>query len=610
MNSNRMKYASTPTYGMQKRNYAKKQAAAQATPTPDFTQQPSMDGNTPLTPFPAQNPFMMPQGSLAAQPSANPLFSQNPLSNPTMGVSPGMPSGIGNSSPFGAYPGFIPQQQQQNTILTYHPPIVSQAPQNFSGMFSPHTQGFAPPSYNNSANGMPQAYQNAGNTIPQGYTNQSNAMPPNVLRSDAMSGFGSYTNQAYSNPAMMPGIQNGAMGNGYSPNGYPNGNSYGGQPQNNLNNGYPSGSMNMQGGPSNFQRMPYTNMEGGAPATPTPKPPLDIDKWLKIILYGVLPVLFIPCLFVTHTFDFIRYLFIITTVISLSVLWYRQSFSSGLRTTLSVVYLTLSIVVIAMLISGNKDVQQNANLGANAAGQVTTEPTSTLEAAPLAAADTPAPNEDPGESEAEQRLTTFMDYWSQNRVEDMVNLVQPSWVSTQDSPAQALFTVVSNRTPQEYTLEGVSGVATDSSRTITMSAYIDKNNGKDPVRYRFMILMVKESGDWYVDPNSLATNDAEATVEPTVSGKETISQSLAPRMTVTPIPDPSTKLYYNADGGNYYHADPNCSAVNPKFLPMASFLYSELDDPPYSSLSPCLKCGAPTQSLGSIASEATATPAP
>ena len=40
---------------------------------------------------------------------------------------------------------------------------------------------------------------------------------------------------------------------------------------------------------------------------------------------------------------------------------------------------------------------------------------------------------------------------------------------------------------------------------------------------------------------------------------------------------------------------------------MASFLYQELDDAPYNALLPCLKCGAPTQSLGALAA-ATTTP--
>ena len=206
-----------------------------------------------------------------------------------------------------------------------------------------------------------------------------------------------------------------------------------------------------------------------------------------------------------------------------------------------------------------------------------------------------------------------MDYWCNNQIENMVNLVQPSWATLQDNPASALFTVISNRTPGEYTIEGVSGTSADSSRTVTMSAFIDKNNGKEAVKYRFMILMVREGGEWYVDPNSLATNDVATETPSPAPGKEVVSQSLQPRMTVTPIPDPGTKLYYNASGGKYYHADPNCSAVNEKFLPMASVLYSELDNAPYSALQPCLKCGAPTQSLGTLAAEesgATPTPAP
>ena len=124
---------------------------------------------------------------------------------------------------------------------------------------------------------------------------------------------------------------------------------------------------------------------------PTPRQPLGPDKWLKIILYGVLPVLFIPCLFVPPTLDFLRYLFIILSVICLSVIWYRQAFTSGVRTAISVVYLALSIIVIAMLISGNRDVTTNSNgMLANGVNQATPEPTASVEAAPLAAQETPA----------------------------------------------------------------------------------------------------------------------------------------------------------------------------------------------------------------------------
>lgn len=603
MNSNRMKYASTPTYGMQKRNFAKKQATAQATPTPDFTQQPTMDPSTPSAPFPAQSGYMLPPGAFpgAATQQAGPMFMNQPATvSPQM--MPSQPQQFAPGSPMNGFNNYMPQQPTPSMPL-YQQPLGGAAPQVSGSNFAPRAQGY----------------------MPNGYAQGNGAMPPNVTHSEAYGGMngmnGLPNGNAMGGYAQMPGMNNGMpmngingmngapnMGGGYFGAGFPNG-AMPGNGQNPYGNpGYPQGMLNTPMNTNGYNQQSFSGMDGGIPATPTPRPPFDVDKWLKIILYGILPVLFIPCIFVSHTFDFLRYLFIIATVISLSVIWYRQAFTSGMRTGISVVYLALSIIVIAMLIGNNKDTQQTNNLfNANAAGQVTAEPTTSVEAAPLAAQETPAPEEDVGESEAEQRLAMFMDYWAVNNVESMVALVQPSWASQQDSPAQALFTVISNRTPTEYQIEGISGSAADSSRTVTMSANIDKNNGKDPVRYRFMILMVKESGAWFIDPNSLATNDTVSETTPPVSGKETIAQSLAPRMTVTPIPDPSTKLYYNATGGTYYHIDPNCSAVNPKYLPMASFLYSELDDSPYSSLKPCLKCGAPTQSLGALAA-ATETP--
>ncbi|NLI22733.1 MAG: hypothetical protein GX418_14455 [Clostridiales bacterium] len=609
MNSNRMKYASTPTYGMQKRNFAKKQAAAaQTNPTPDFTQQPAVDPNTPLAPFSAQNPYLMPPGLFTgAQPNAMPYLN-NAAGMPAQGMMPQAPGGalqpsFTQGAAPGAYPGYM-QGQPVSSAPPFQPQMGAMPASGGQPSFTARSQGYVP------------------NAFPQG----NNAIPPNVMRGDAFSGasmppsglqagYGGFpsgaANAAGLNAPAGMGAMNGMGGmNGYSPASFPGGGVPVGQPGYGMSGysggmGSPAMPMGVNGG-----RAPFGGMEGGGmPAMPTPRQPFDMDRFLKILLYGVLPVLFIPCIFVSPTFDFLRYLFIILSVVTLSVLWYRQSFSSGLRTAVSVAYLALCIIVIALLISGNKDVTQSGSaLSRNAAGQASAEPSVSPEAAPLAAQETPSPVEDPGESEAELRLSTFMDYWSVNRVEDMVNLVMPSWAIAQESPAQALFTVISNRTPTEYEIESISGTSTDSSRTITMSAFIDKNNGKEPVRYRFMILMVKESGEWYVDPNSLATNDTVEATETPVAGKETISQSLAPRMTVTPIPDASTKLYYNANGGSYYHLDPNCSAVNPKYLPMASFLYSELDDPPYSSLLPCLKCGAPTQSLKALEASATATP--
>ena len=115
------------------------------------------------------------------------------------------------------------------------------------------------------------------------------------------------------------------------------------------------------------------------------------------------------------------------------------------------------------------------------------------------------------------------------------------------------------------------------------------------MNYRFVILMDKEGDDWFVDPNSLSTNDVDTTEATEVPDNLEAIFTLAPRTTVTPVPPDSTLLYYNASGGKYYHADPECSAVNAKYLPMASFTFGELDNAPYSSLLPCLKCNAPTK---------------
>lgn len=57
-----------------------------------------------------------------------------------------------------------------------------------------------------------------------------------------------------------------------------------------------------------------------------------------------------------------------------------------------------------------------------------------------------------------------------------------------------------------------------------------------------------------------------------------------------PIPNGTTPLYYNPDGGQYYHSVDNCSDVRKKYLPLTAFTYSELEEPPYADLTPCTAC--------------------
>jgi hypothetical protein len=146
---------------------------------------------------------------------------------------------------------------------------------------------------------------------------------------------------------------------------------------------------------------------------------------------------------------------------------------------------------------------------------------------------------------------------------------------------------MANRTPKDYAVESVSGTEYDTSRTVTVVSTMDRNNGKDPVKYRLSIIMVNEGDEWYVDPQSLQTYEAADTPDPSIT--ET------PSPTETPAIYPDTVLYYNPSGGEYYHLDQNCKRINERYLPLQGhFKYSELTNDKYSKLKPCAICGAPS----------------
>ena len=56
------------------------------------------------------------------------------------------------------------------------------------------------------------------------------------------------------------------------------------------------------------------------------------------------------------------------------------------------------------------------------------------------------------------------------------------------------------------------------------------------------------------------------------------------------IPDDDTPLYYNPKKGTMYHSVENCASVKKSVLPLTAFTYGELEDAPYSKLTPCPYC--------------------
>ncbi len=54
-------------------------------------------------------------------------------------------------------------------------------------------------------------------------------------------------------------------------------------------------------------------------------------------------------------------------------------------------------------------------------------------------------------------------------------------------------------------------------------------------------------------------------------------------------PDDDMPLYYNPNGGKYYHEAQYCSSVKDRYLPLTEFKYSELDNE-FDNLKPCNRC--------------------
>lgn len=555
MNGNRSRYSTNPTFSMQKRSIFKKPFQP-LLEKPDFTSagEPAKEPvqNTSAQNLPLGAPPVPPVNELFGSPAPSPTPASMPM--------PGIPNGSINFTPAPQQPPAAMQQTgvfniQSAAPLSFGQPSGQNLPplgnQNLSapgGAFSSHSQGFTPPQ-NTQFPAPLLGNQGAG-------TKNAGPAAPTVQPA------------AFANPFEAPAMQQPGFNAAFTP-----------------------------------QQQPVKQGKGAGQ-------PVDTETLLKLFLFVLIPVLFVPCLLIPTCPSLLRYLFAGMCAVAIGILWHRGMFSSNARIAATLAYALAGIIVVVMLFRGSTADPQNVQ---NNPGNVQQQQQQTMQnGMPAAAGDpavaqptfTPTPEPTPSippVSEAETRLEAFMVNWSGARIEDLVRLVQPSWASAQDNPSNRLFVLLGNRTPLSYNIEEISGSDNDSSRTVTMTANIDKNNGKDPTLYRFMVLMVKEGGEWYVDPNSLATNDQVTIKEETNTvndSRNTTAENwtIAPRQTVTPAPPASQLLYYNPNGGSMYHLDQYCPSVYDEYLPLGgSFPYSELGS--HQDKTPCLRCGAPTQTL-------------
>ena len=529
--------------------------------------------------------------------------------NNTQGVGYPPQGGFGQPVQTG-YPGYNPAEGYPSG-QGYSPPQSYQAPQGY-----PSSQGYqSAPGYQ--ASRSYQTPQVTGGQPPVTNTQEPAAVPypgqgsyPRNTYPQQPAGYPG--NTGYTPQAGIPQMNQGMSGQGYP---YSGGQPYSGGyiPQTPYNQGYaapgyqsPSGypqgydAYGQMGRSTQPQMIPPQEMSGQVPLNgggyvpqpvPVRKQPFVMTDAYLLILSAVLLILFALGMFAPGL-GVLKWAFLILSAASIAILWIKPLTENNKRLCFTIVFALLCLVTIIAFATGTSGGTTGGQPGGNPSvqtdapqGQIEGNPeTAAVNATePPAATDTPEPD-----NSAVVRLITFFSYWSANKQEDMLTLCAPSWQSTVESPRTALFGLIGTRTPKEFLAENISGTDYDTSRTVTVNTLIDRNNGKPAVRYRLNVIMVKEGdGLWYVNPESLQSLDPAETTDPNV--------------TVTPSPSPTpevysnTILYYNPKGGKYYHRDPNCKNIAPKYLPLQGhFTFAELANEPYKSLKPCAICGAPS----------------
>ena len=319
--------------------------------------------------------------------------------------------------------------------------------------------------------------------------------------------------------------------------------------------------------------------------------------FLQVCMTLLLPIVFIVALILGYTE--VHWGFVALSALALLCMWAFGAFIPQARKTMTLIYTALMMVSVAAALWFTTSLMQppadptSAYNGGDVSGlfgrDVTASQVGTYADTVNANNNNPQPAAPPevtpdSRSLAQERLEQFMNSWMNLDYTAMLNYCSPAWKNAQPNPEQAIFKVRGTQTPTNFEVIYVSGNDADDSRTITMEAMIDRGDGNAPTKYRYEVLMLRVNGQWYVDPASLTT--ATKVVD---AGTPTPNYTLMP----TNSPDPNQVLYYNPDGGSYYHTDKNCSSTSIKYLPLkGSFLYSEIGN---YDLKPCSECNAPNR---------------
>ena len=342
------------------------------------------------------------------------------------------------------------------------------------------------------------------------------------------------------------------------------------------------------------QRVYPTSGRSGFRVQPAARREIPWDTIAKVLMFGVLPILFI--LSMVFAWTAVKWIVLVGAVASIAAMWLRELVTPNARLVLSLLLASAAVVCLVSALATNASDNQNP-AQPNQSGQMQQGSTSgnNLDVN-LTATDTPNPAPTPtatpvdDSEECYAQLHSFFTLWKNNAISQMVNLTSPSWRSSikggTDAVTQKLFgEVLTNRTPVSWDFTAITGTSNDIARMVTVRAVINKNNTLGESVYLWKVRMVKEDGVWYVDPATLQSNEQESTATPT--------NALATQPVLN-TSHPDLLIYYNPEGGTFYHIDPNCESVNPKYRPLSGVIkWSQIEDDPYDKLEQCKRCGAP-----------------
>lgn len=308
---------------------------------------------------------------------------------------------------------------------------------------------------------------------------------------------------------------------------------------------------------------------------------------------ALLPILFVVAL--VTGYRELHWAFLALSAVALLVMWGARAFVAQARTTMTLVYAALMIVSLTAavwftqpLLDGttNDPNQHEEDLYAGLFDRNVTA--SEVEKYGAQGSHAGEPSSVPTEnahSQAQAQLELFMNSWMSLDYNAMLSYCAPVWVNQQADPQHAIFKIRGTSTPVDFDITAGTGSDANDSRTLTMVAQIDKGTGRTPQKYRYEVLMLRVNGVWYVDPASLSS---------ATEIKEVTAPVVTPTLMPTVPPDAEQVLYYNPDGGSFYHASPNCGRVALKYQPLkGTFKYKQLNESAYKDLKPCTSCSAP-----------------